>query len=210
MQRLVERAVDIVLAVDLDRRKQAGQRARGFDCAGYGHVIMPGRAERDRTAGVEIGRDEEEPRRQLAEIVRSTGCCEQVLQEAIDRAVVEQTRRQRARQRGERLHQAVAQRVAQILQRRPRGKGGQRREATPEVAEDGAQVWGVVYEIADVDLGKLDASEGFRPGRTKNSYVRRECLVFVDGEEQQPLRVSAYFAAAQSTSLIGGQKFRGL
>ena len=38
------------------------------------------------------------------------------------------------------------------------------------VAEDGAQVWGVVYEIVDLDVGKLDASEGFRPGRDMNSY----------------------------------------
>src|SRR4051812_6473274 len=58
------------------------------------------------------------------------------------------------------------------------------------VAEDGALVWGVVYEIADVDIDKLDAWEGFRPGRDKNSYYRRECLVFIDGEDQRPLTVS--------------------
>ena len=59
------------------------------------------------------------------------------------------------------------------------------------VAEDGAQVWGVAYEIADLDVGKLDASEGFKPGRDKNSYYRRESMVFLDGENQRPLTVSA-------------------
>jgi len=65
------------------------------------------------------------------------------------------------------------------------------------VAEDGAQVWGVVYEIADLDVGKLDASEGFRPGRDKNSYYRRECLVFFDGGDRRPVTVSAYFGDPQ-------------
>ena len=54
-----------------------------------------------------------------------------------------------------------------------------------------------MYEIADLDVDKLDASEGFRPGRDKNSYYRRECLVFLDGEDQRPLTVSAYFGAPQ-------------
>jgi gamma-glutamylcyclotransferase len=65
------------------------------------------------------------------------------------------------------------------------------------VAEDGARVWGVVYEIADLDVGTLDASEGFRPGREKNSYCRRECMVFLDGQDQRPLTVSAYFGVSQ-------------
>ena len=65
------------------------------------------------------------------------------------------------------------------------------------VTKDGAQVWGVVYELADLDVGKLDVSEGFKPGREKNSYDRDECLVFLDGKDQRPLTVSAYFGVAQ-------------
>jgi gamma-glutamylcyclotransferase (GGCT)/AIG2-like uncharacterized protein YtfP len=67
------------------------------------------------------------------------------------------------------------------------------------VVEDGAQVWGVVYKIADLDIDKLDSLEGFLPGRDKgkNSYDRRECLVFLDGEDQRPLTVSAYFGNPQ-------------
>ena len=57
------------------------------------------------------------------------------------------------------------------------------------VAEVG-RVWGVVYEIVDLDVVKLDASEGFRPGQDKNSsYCQRQCLVFLDGEDQRPLTV---------------------
>ncbi len=40
----------------------------------------------------------------------------------------------------------------------------------------GFDVWGVVYDIYDVDIGKLDDSEGYKPGRQpeKNAYVREE------------------------------------
>jgi gamma-glutamylcyclotransferase (GGCT)/AIG2-like uncharacterized protein YtfP len=78
------------------------------------------------------------------------------------------------------------------------------------VAEDGVQVWGVVYEIADLDLGKLDVSEGFRPGRDKNSYYRRECLVFLDGEEQRPVTVSAYFADPQPNPPLPNAAYKNL
>lgn len=66
------------------------------------------------------------------------------------------------------------------------------------VAKDGARVWGVVYEIADLDVGKLGISAGFRLGRARNSYYRRECVVFLDGDDHHPLTVSAYFGDQQS------------
>ena len=78
------------------------------------------------------------------------------------------------------------------------------------VAEDGAQVWGVVYEIADLDVGKLDASEGFRPGRDKNSYYRRECLVFLNGEDHRPLTVSAYFGDPQPNPPLPNAAYKNL
>ena len=78
------------------------------------------------------------------------------------------------------------------------------------VAEDGAQVWGVVYEIADLDVGRLDLSEGFRPGRDKNSYYRRERLVFLDGEEQRPVTVSAYFADPQPNPPLPNAAYKNL
>jgi len=78
------------------------------------------------------------------------------------------------------------------------------------VAEDGAQVWGVVYEVADLDIGKLDASEGFGPGRDKNSYYRRESLVFFDGEDQRPLTVSAYFGDPQPNPPLPNHAYKNL
>ncbi len=65
------------------------------------------------------------------------------------------------------------------------------------VSEVGTQVWGVVYEISDFDVAKLDTMEGFRLGRVKNSYCRRECLVFLNGEDQRPLKASVYFGDLQ-------------
>ena len=78
------------------------------------------------------------------------------------------------------------------------------------VAEDGAQVWGVVYEIADLDVGKLDAWEGFRPGRDENSYYRRECLVFTAGEDQRPLTVFAYFGDPQPNPPLPNAAYKNL
>ena len=78
------------------------------------------------------------------------------------------------------------------------------------VAQGGAQVWGVVYEIADLDVGKLDVSEGFRPGRDKNSYFRRECLVFTDGDVQRPLTVSAYFGDPQPNPPLPNAAYKSL
>ena len=78
------------------------------------------------------------------------------------------------------------------------------------VEEDGAHVWGVVYEIADLDVGKLDTKEGFRPGRDKNSYNRRECMVFLDGKDQRPLTVSAYFGDPQPNPPLPNATYRNL
>jgi gamma-glutamylcyclotransferase len=57
----------------------------------------------------------------------------------------------------------------------------------------GHNVWGVVYEITDRDIIKLDKSEGYMPGRQKNSYFRRESVVLHNGDDQQPLTVFIYF-----------------
>src|SRR5436853_668250 len=37
------------------------------------------------------------------------------------------------------------------------------------IPEAGRKVWGVVYEVSDLDLDRLDKSEGYQPGRHKNS-----------------------------------------
>lgn len=63
----------------------------------------------------------------------------------------------------------------------------------------GSSVWGVVYQIDEVDVGKLDASEGYAPGResVKNSYERVERHVNKDGDNANPLLVWVYVALPQ-------------
>ena len=78
------------------------------------------------------------------------------------------------------------------------------------VSVDGARVWGVVYEISDLDVGNLDACEGFSPGRDKNSYYRRESLVLLDGEDQRPLTVSAYFGDPQPNPPLPNDAYKNL
>jgi gamma-glutamylcyclotransferase (GGCT)/AIG2-like uncharacterized protein YtfP len=53
------------------------------------------------------------------------------------------------------------------------------------VPERGRKLWGVVYEISDLDIEKLDASEGYSPGREKNAYRRRECPVLQDRDDAE-------------------------
>jgi len=50
----------------------------------------------------------------------------------------------------------------------------------------GENVWGVVYQINEVDIGRLDAAEGYVPGRErdKNSYVREERHVYSEGNNR--------------------------
>ena len=56
------------------------------------------------------------------------------------------------------------------------------------------EVWGVVYDIAEIDFGRLDDAEGFRPGRplASNSYVREQRHVYRDGDKHQPILVWIY------------------
>lgn len=78
------------------------------------------------------------------------------------------------------------------------------------VPEKGKAVWGVVFEIQDTDVGRLDVAEGYRPGRTKNSYWRKECHVFIHGDEKQPMAVVSYFGDPQENPPLPNSKYRNL
>lgn len=78
------------------------------------------------------------------------------------------------------------------------------------VPDDDREVWGIVYEIDLRDVGSLDASEGFRPGRAKNAYRREERHVFADGEKSRPLMVSVYFAEPQENPPPPNSEYRRL
>lgn len=62
------------------------------------------------------------------------------------------------------------------------------------VQSTGAEVWGTVFQIDETEIGVLDKSEGFRPGRqrTENAYERNEMHVERAGEGRQPLAVWTY------------------
>ena len=68
------------------------------------------------------------------------------------------------------------------------------------VPEANADVWGAVFEFDERDIGSLDSSEGFAPGRAPaaNSYTREERQVFRDGKLHEPLTGWIYFAQRQN------------
>ena len=78
------------------------------------------------------------------------------------------------------------------------------------VPEAGRSVWGIAFEITALDVGALDKSEGYRPGRTKNSYWRRECMVFLDGNEERSVTASSYFGEPESDPPLPNQAYKDL
>jgi len=67
------------------------------------------------------------------------------------------------------------------------------------VPQQGRDMWGAVYDLAEIDFARLDVSEGFRPGRplNVNSYVRKQRHVYRDGAEDQPILVWIYLGNPQ-------------
>jgi len=78
------------------------------------------------------------------------------------------------------------------------------------VADNHHIVWGVVYELDDVDLGRLDAREGFRPGRAINAYRREERHVLAGGDQERPLAAWVYFAEPQQNPPLPSPEYRQL
>ena len=64
------------------------------------------------------------------------------------------------------------------------------------VKKKGSEVWGVIYEISEEDIGNLDKCEGYSPVREKieNSYNREIIEVFENGDLSKPKKVSIYIA----------------
>ena len=80
------------------------------------------------------------------------------------------------------------------------------------VPEHGHRLWGVVYDIAEAEFGRLDQSEGYQPGRPagENHYVREERHVLRDGHQQEPLLVSLYLANREPHMRMPNSSYRGL
>lgn len=78
------------------------------------------------------------------------------------------------------------------------------------VPDQGAVIWGAVFEIADLDIGRLDAVEGYRPGRRGNAYRREERHVFVAGDDKQPLVAAVYFGQPENSPPLPNQEYKNL
>ncbi|MBI5406703.1 MAG: gamma-glutamylcyclotransferase [Nitrospirae bacterium] len=76
----------------------------------------------------------------------------------------------------------------------------------------GHDVWGVVYQIDERDIGQLDKSEGFRPGRQleENAYLRTEYHVFAEGDMEKPLLVTIYIANKQENPPLPNSEYKSL
>jgi gamma-glutamylcyclotransferase (GGCT)/AIG2-like uncharacterized protein YtfP len=75
---------------------------------------------------------------------------------------------------------------------------------------EGYQVWGVVYDIDERDIGNLDKKENFQPGRMNNSYQREQRHVFLDDHKEKPLTVAIYFAIPEPGIHLPSQKYKDL
>ena len=75
-----------------------------------------------------------------------------------------------------------------------------RKGGVADVVEDDSSpgVWGVVYEITEEDLERLDACGGYRGKDKRNIYERYGSLVLIDGDEGQTLGVLLYSVASKS------------
>jgi gamma-glutamylcyclotransferase (GGCT)/AIG2-like uncharacterized protein YtfP len=75
---------------------------------------------------------------------------------------------------------------------------------------DGDHVWGVVYDIADDDVPKMDTSEGFNPNRheEQNSYNRVSVCVLLDGNAASPVAAFTYIAVPQPNPQLPNANYR--
>jgi gamma-glutamylcyclotransferase (GGCT)/AIG2-like uncharacterized protein YtfP len=70
--------------------------------------------------------------------------------------------------------------------------------------------WGAVYEIHDRDIARLDVSEGYLTGRTKNASSREERHVEVDGDPKRPLLAWIYFATREEKPPLPNAEYKRL
>lgn len=77
-----------------------------------------------------------------------------------------------------------------------------------DVVEDpSGSVRGVVYEIGDQDVARLDKAEGYEEGRPTNSYWRRPITVIKDGVAGDTVDAETYFADQQPDPPLPSQDY---
>ena len=78
------------------------------------------------------------------------------------------------------------------------------------IPQPNAEVWGAVFEIDERDIGSLDKSEGFSPGRVQNSYTREERHVLTDGDAEKPLAAVIYIAQKENQPPLPNAEYKAL
>jgi gamma-glutamylcyclotransferase len=73
------------------------------------------------------------------------------------------------------------------------------------IQDEGSDVWGVIYEIEDADLPRLDQLEGVNSG----SYVRRNGQHLVTSDDRS-IVASIYFANPQSNPPLPNTEYKRL
>ncbi len=75
---------------------------------------------------------------------------------------------------------------------------------------DGHHVWGVVYDVADDDVSKMDECEGFDPSRPpdKNCYNHAQITVLREGNVATPITVFTYIAERQANPPLPNANYR--
>ena len=77
---------------------------------------------------------------------------------------------------------------------------------------DGSDVWGVVYQIDELDIATLDEREGYDVNlpADQNSYLRKKTRVLRDGYEEQAIAVWTYEANPKPTPPPPSAEYKGL
>jgi len=60
------------------------------------------------------------------------------------------------------------------------------------ILDENNKVYGVIYRIDEIDLGKLDKNEGYIPQGDKNAYKRIEIMVFEEDNKEKPIIAFTY------------------
>jgi len=80
------------------------------------------------------------------------------------------------------------------------------------VSLPGQVVWGVLYDLPDSDLSRLDAKEGYNASRPRaeNAYTREQVVVDQEGNRGAQLPVQTYIAVPQPNPPLPSQDYMQL
>ena len=73
-----------------------------------------------------------------------------------------------------------------------------------------SKVWGVVYQIDELDVGKLNKHEGYLPGRDENSYVPQERHVYEGNDGEKPICAWVYMACPEEKHPLPNKQYMQL